>query len=308
MVAGPQNLSQRMLSLLLLAAPTMNLPEMSDALWWRKNRGWRTALSLLCVCVCVRACVRVCVCVCVCVCVYAGTVISEHQCCWNLNNSSSCCFGILQSLSVWLETVDTHAHTHYSQRKKMAVAAVFLLRHIRRAWWKAFCIRALCNQSNSSTTRYSPPASPRLSRTHPAPNIQTNTSCCLCATSLLRSYFIYWLCSLCTRRYPICLLHFNARTIHVLMNVDASWNARCVDIIHWCRRICWILCILGLIGSFYLRMLSDLLQEIFHCCSLWQWGPKGWTGRGVMGRSLVQFHDIPDESGMSRACTSTWAA
>lgn len=99
----------------------------------------------------------------------------------------------------------------------------------------------------------------------------------------------------------------------VLMNVDASWNAHCVNKKHWhsrvflCRRICWILYILWLIGSFYLHMLSDLLREIFQWCSLWQWGPKGWTGRWAMGRSLVQFHNIQDESGrwMSGACTST---
>ena len=71
------------------------------------------------------------------------------------------------------------------------------------------------------------------------------------------------------------------------MNVDASWNAHCVNKKHWHRkiflrrRISWILYILWLISRFYLHMLSDIFVAV---------GPKGWTGRWVIGRSLVPWH------------------
>lgn len=116
-------------------------------LWWRGNRRWRTALAC------------------------DGRVISEQRCCHDFKQLS-----LLFSLGIPLcfkRVVRTSRHTHTHTLfpvKKFVVAAVFLL---RQACWKTFCMRALCNQRNSSWTRQSPVSHLRL-RTHPALSMKHN--------------------------------------------------------------------------------------------------------------------------------------
>lgn len=149
------------------------ISEMSAAMWWRKNK------QVFHYCVCDR-----------CVCKLL-LWISEQQCHHNLNNSSFCYLG--PTAFCWYSAVfkcgirnSRHTHTHHSPRKKSVVAAVFLLWHIRQAWWKAFCVRALCSQRSISPTRYSPLSFPSSLQNTPCSKHKAQSQPgCLCSEIIL---------------------------------------------------------------------------------------------------------------------------